>query len=427
MFTSYLNPGFTGPGSTSIADVQPRMRQRKRSAPVHVPTPHTSEHTPKSTATGNPNRPHPRKSEHCPDDGKRYTDGFSQTSSAKGINKSAESAEASLPEDNGMLPGAFAGSSIDPHSSLQNNTHVQVLMAELWAATLNYENTFGIPPSNTLLARAFHLFLQQNQNYKAPLLPTPTTFNQPTANWMPSHSQHCLDVIECLNFSRNQRIYGDIIHVTDFKSAGLGTAQIYPLHIKFRIWFPEAFKALPNQQIKAMKVEGSLKFDQSEVAAYIKKHPEGAFYDARLQNVKHAKEIPIYLIATALIDEASRRITPESQQVLTHIKSLFGQPITADILKFFSKHQGGIACHYDEASGISTRFLFRLPAPELKSVPIAELSNKYRKLQAKIKPIDDEKLKSYIFGFGAEAFMRDFDINKIKLRSSEVSLLPKEG
>ncbi|MGO0306851.1 hypothetical protein ACTL6P_09595 [Endozoicomonas acroporae] len=426
MFASYLNPGFTGPGSTRIADVQPRMRQRKKSAPVYVPTPHTSEHTPKSSATGNPNRPHPRKSEHSPDDGKRCTDSFSQTSSASGINQSAESAETSTSDDTGMLPGAFAGSSVNPHSSLQNDTHLQVLMAELWAATLNYETTFGIPPSNALLARAFHSLLQQNQNYKTPLLPTPTAFNQPPVHWMPANSQQCFDVIQCLNLYRNQRVYGDVIHVTDYKSAGLGRAHIYPLHIKFRIWFPEAFQRLPSQQIKAMKVEGNLAFNQSEVAAYVKKYSEGAFYDPRLQKVKHAKEIPIYLKATALIDEANRRITPESQQVLNHIQSLLGQPITADILIFFNKHQGGIARHYDEASGINTRFLFRLPDQEFKSVPIAELSNKYRKLQAKIKPIDDEKLKSYVFGLGAEAFMRDFTISKIKLRSSEVSLLPKE-
>lgn len=463
MFTCHFNPGFAGLNSARIAavqphvrqnnaqphmrqnNVQPHMRQNKKPAPAHISTPHTPEHRPDSPATSNP--PPTRTSEHNPGYAKKGPGSFSQTSnppssqqdteqtthtsSANRNKESSEGAEASTTKDSKVLAEAFASSPVDHLSRLQTAAQIQRLMAGLYATRHSYDNNIGMLPYNSLPAATSHLFLQQNQNYKIPLLPTPGVSNQLPSNWIPYYIKQCTEVIQCLNHYQGQRIYGNITYVKVNKSAGLGNAYLYPLHIKFRIRFPGAFKELSSKLIYNMRVEGNLTFNQSKIAAYVQKHALGAFYDPNLQNVKPAKDIPINLQATALIDSANRRITPERitpecQKVLNHIRSLFGQPITADILVFFNQHQGGIAVHYDEATGISTRFLFRLPDEELKNVPIEELSKKYPKLQAQINPINDEILKSYVFGLGSETFMRDITIHRIKLRSSKVSFLPKE-
>ncbi|WP_257286163.1 hypothetical protein [Endozoicomonas sp. SESOKO1] len=441
----HFNPNLTGIDRATIAAVQPHMRLTRKPAHAHTPGLHTPAHH-NSSAISHANIP-PRTTEHNPEQAKRSssqsfyqksisnnprpsqqdTEYTSHTSPTNSVSESTEGSETSTIKDGELLDDAFVSSSVDSHTSLQTGAQRQTLTADLLPTSLSHENDMGMFPSNNpLLAAAFHLLSPQNQHYKQPLLPTPEPIYQQPYGWMPFQNMRSSEVIQFLNQYHNQRVCGEIIFVTDYKSGGLGYAHLYPLDIKFRIKFPEAFRALTKEQIMNMGVEGYLLFNQRKLGQYVKQHSEGAFYNSSLQKAKHARDIPICLHATALIDDFNRRITPESQHILTHIQSLFEQSVTADIIVFFDKHQGGIARHCDETTGISTRFLFRLPNQLLKNVPIKELTNKYTKLQAQINPVDDEALKSYVLGVGSKTFIRDLAINRIILRSREVTLLPAD-
>ena len=173
------------------------------------------------------------------------------------------------------------------------------------------------------------------------MLQTPGFQNQQSYD-LPIQTRQCSEVMECLQHFQNKRIYGHMHFVTPYQSAGVGSGQVGHLHVKFRIKFPEAFKALPKDQMMSMRVEGNLTLNHSRLKEHVEQQSKGAFYDNPLsQKANSARDIPICLQATALIDEANRRITPEILTITSHIQSLIGKQVTADILFFSTWPQRG--------------------------------------------------------------------------------------
>ncbi|WP_257264478.1 hypothetical protein [Endozoicomonas sp. ONNA2] len=248
--------------------------------------------------------------------------------------------------------------------------------------------------------------------------------NQQPLNWMSFHSKEHAEVMKYLNHFRNKQISGEIFYVTPQKCNCLGSTHHGKLKIKLRIRLPEEFCVFSVEKIKSMKVDGKLTFNPYQIDEYIQNQSEGAFYDERLQGAKHAKYIPICLAANAFIDN-NRRITAQSLRILSHIQSLFGQQVDADVVYFFENHKGGIARHFDEESGIYTRFVFKLTDQKFK-LPIEEPFKRYPRLRAKILPLDDVTLKAYVYGLGDSTFMRDYSIRNIQLYSSEVSFFTND-
>ncbi len=409
MYTYAYSHSHTGLNSATIATVQPQSLLNTVSTSASSKTPQNPMYTPSSSAVSDPYIPPTRSSSHNPEQVKRRCldsnyqlpvtaknlppqQGIAQTSNTSAPNRTNETFEGSgraKKNDSGVLLEEYVSSSDEIHSNQQRTTQTQ-------------------------------------KQKHAPFLQTPDFQNQQSYD-LPIQTRQCSEVMQCLQHFQNKRIYGDIHFVTPYQSAGVGSGQIGHLPAKFRITFPEAFKALTKEQMMNMRVEGNLTLNQSKLVEYVQQTSEGTLNNLLFQKAKGARDIPICLQATALIDEANRKITPETQQILTHIQSLFTHPVTADIILFFNQHQGGIARHYDEASGISTRFLFRLPDEQFKNIPVHELKDQYTKLQAQVNELNEDRLKNYVLALGSEVFMRDLTIHRIMLRSSEVSFLPNES
>ena len=406
MYTYSYNPSLTGLNSGSIAAVQPQVLVNTASAPTPSATPHHSVYAPSSSAVSDPYIPPTRPSSHNPEQVKRRClessyqppvtaknlppqQGIAQTlntSPPNRVNVTSEGSGRAAKNDSGVLREECFSSSDDNHSkqkrtSTQNNTPLSQPPGYL------YQQPYGLP-------------IQTRQGSEA---------------------------MQCLHHCLNKRIYGDIHYVTDYQTAGVGRGQIGHLPAKFRITFPEAFKALTKEQMMSMRVEGNLTLNQSKLFEYVQQTSEGTLNDLLFQKTKSARDIPVCLQATALIDEANRRITPEIQTITSHIQSLIGKQVTAGVLFFQPAHKGGIACHHDEASGIKTRFLFRLPE-QFRDTPISELSNCYSTLQAKVTTtMSESALRSYVLELGSEYFMSSAKKGRINLFSDDVFLVPNES